>query len=796
MSTEIGTPAGVGMPGRRAGGVPRVTGEFVFGTDLRAEGMLHGHILRSPHPCARILSIDTTAARAMPGVRAVLTARDLPAKKTYGLDFDDQPVLACDRVRYEGEPVAVVAADSAREARAAAGAVAIGYEPLPALTDMQEALRPGAPRLHEWGNVVRHLRIEHGDPAAAAEVWVEGYYETGRQDQAALGPEAALAVPAADGGIDLHVMTQWLHVDRHQIAPCLGLPEERVRLHLAGVGGAFGSREDVNVELLAGVLALATGRPVKIASSREESFRGHVHRHPSRYWVRHGATRDGNLVSVRVRAVLDGGAYTSSTPAVISNAAVFAAGPYEVPNVLVEATAVYTNNPPCGAMRGFGSPQPCFAYESQMDKLARALDMDPVEVRLKNAVRTGSVFPTGQVITGQAPVAELLQRCRAIPLPPVSATRAAMSLPGGAGNVTHGEGICRGVGYALGFKNIGYSEGFDDSCEATVTLSAGPGGPVAEVHSAAVDSGQGLDTILVQVVRAELGIQDVVLHDADTGTGSAGSSSASRQTVMSSGAVQLACTAIREELFERARAKLELGNAVLWLEDGKVLAGGVPVARVEEFLAGPVTATRVFHHRKTQPLDERGQGDIHPFFAFVAERAVVDVDVDLGLARVVQLAAVQDVGKAINPLGLEGQVEGGLVMGMGHAVMEEVQLSGGIMINASFTNYLIPTTLDAPPIVCEFTEHAEPGTPYGAKGAGELPAIPATAAVVNALRAATGRELNRVPVRPDDLAGLAGPATSAGPPPSPQVPGPRPLPEYHGRSAGQQDLMRPRQGEP
>ena len=282
---------------------------------------------------------------------------------------------------------------------------------------------------------------------------------------------------------------------------------------------------------------------------------------------------------------------------------------------------------------------------------------------------------------------------------------------------------------------------------------------------------------------------DVVVHEADTGIGSASSSSASRQTVMSSGAVQLACAAIREEVFERARAGRGLDNAVLSLEDGEVLADGVPVAVIAEFLAEPVTATRVFHHRKTQPLDDRGQGDIHPFFAFVAERAVVDVDTDLGLARVVQLAAVQDVGKAINPLGLEGQIEGGLVMGMGHAVMEELQLTGGIMANPSFTDYLIPTTLDAPPIVCEFVERAEPGVPYGAKGAGELPTIPAAAAVVNALRAATGRELNRIPVRPDDLAGLSGPATSAGSPPSPKVPSQRPVPEYYGRGAGQQDLM-------
>jgi xanthine dehydrogenase D subunit len=788
MNHEPGTPDGIGSRGRRVGGLPRVTGEFVFGTDLRVDGMLEGAVVRSPHAHARIVSIDATRAGRMPGVRAVLTAAELPAKRTYGLEFDDQPVLAADRVRYEGEPLVAIAADTRAQARAAAAAVAIEYDPLPAVTDMEAALDPAAPALHAWGNVVRHVRIEHGDPGTDAEVWVEGYYETAMQDQAALGPEAALAVPAPDGAMDLYVMTQWLHVDLHQVAPCLGLPEERVRLHLTGVGGAFGSREDVNLEILAGLLARATGRPVKLANTRAESFRGHVHRHPSRYWVRHGATRDGRLVVVRVRALLDGGAYTSSTPAVLANAAIFATGPYEVPNALIEATAVYTNNPPCGAMRGFGSPQPCFAYESQMDKLARALQMDPVELRLRNAVHTGSVFPTGQVITGEAPVAELLERCRALPMPDPAVPHTG-SLPGGVGNVTHGEGIRRGVGYALGFKNIGYSEGFDDSCEARVTLSAGADGPLVEVHSAAVDSGQGLATVLVQVARTELGVPAVVLHEADTGVGSAGSSSASRQTVMSSGAVQLACAAVREELFDRVRSARKVPNAHLSLREGRVWADGVAIARVEEFLDQPIMATRVFHHRPTQPLDEHGQGDAHPFFAFVAERAVVDVDVDLGLARVVQLAAVQDVGRAINPQGLEGQIEGGLAIGMGHAVMEEVQLKEGAIQNASFTDYLIPTVLDVPPIVSELVEHAEPGVPYGAKGVGEVPTIAATVAVVNALRDATGLELNRVPVRPAELAGLTPAAVTAGPPPSPSVPGPRPVLAYLGRGGGQGDLM-------
>jgi len=512
-----------------------------------------------------------------------------------------------------------------------------------------------------------------------------------------------------------------------------------------------------------------------------------VHRHASRFWVRTGATRDGQLVVVRSRAILDGGAYSSSTPAVISNAAVFAAGPYEVPNALLEATAAYTNNPPCGAMRGFGSVQPCFAYESQMDKLAAALHIDPVELRLRNVVHAGSVFPTGQVLTGAAPVAELLRRCRAIPLPPEPAPG---EWPGGSGNTTHGEGVRRGVGYALGFKNIGYSEGFDDSCEAQVTLTATPDRPVVEVHSAAVDSGQGLATVLTQVARTELTVPTVTLHETDTTIGSAGSSSASRQTVMSAGAVHAACAAARKQLFDRARQRRPaLDHAQLTLRDGQIYADGEPVGPIDEYLDPPIAATAVYHHRKTQPLDEQGQGDIHPLFAFVAERAVVDVDVDLGLIRVAQLAAVEDVGCAINPLGLEGQIEGGVVIGMGLATMEQLQVRDGTITNPTFTDYLIPTTLDTPPIITDVVEQAEPDVAYGAKGVGEIPTIAATPAIVNALRSATGRDLNRVPIRPDDLIGLAPPAATSGPPPTPNVPGPRPIPEYFGEGGGQQDLM-------
>jgi xanthine dehydrogenase D subunit len=775
---------GVGTSTPRIDGVPKVLGSFVYGSDLQADGMLFGATLRSPHPSARIRSVDTSAAATMAGVRKVLTGRDLPGKRTYGLEHADQPVLAWDVVRYQGEPVAVVAADHPEQARRAAAAIRVDYEPLPAVTDMEAALLPDAPRVSDVGNVLRHVHIVHGDPDAPADVWVEGYYELGMQDQAPLGPEAGLAIPAQDGGIDLYVSTQWLHVDRAQIAPCLGLPEEKVRLYLAGVGGAFGAREDVHVQIHASLLALATGRPVKMSYGREESFYGHVHRHPARVWARTGARRDGTLVNAQVRLIIDGGAYTSSSSAVILNASTFAAGPYEVPNALIEGTAVYTNNPPAGAMRGFGAVQACFAHEAQMDKLAAALGMDPVELRLKNALHTGSVLPTGQVIRGSAPVREVIERCLALPMPPdlPPDDRDPVTLPGGAGNVTRGERVRRGVGFALGYKNIAYSDGFDDSAEAEVRLEQGPEGPRAIIHTAAVEVGQGLHTVLTQIVRSELGVADVTVVQPDTLIGSAGSTSASRQTVMAGGAVETACDNVREQLLARVQAQAEArggpSQGTLRLAEGRVYAGDLPLGEIVDYLDAPLQAREVFHHRPTTALDERGQGDPHVMFAFGAQRVVVEVDEDLGLVRVVQLAAVQDVGRAMNPRAVEGQIEGGAAQGLGMALFEEVRLHEGRIENASFTDYLLPTILDMPPVVSDVVEEPEPDSPFGAKGVGEGATIVATAAVASALRNATGRELNRVPVTPDDLVGLLPPRPTAGPPPAPRVPGPRPLFEY------------------
>jgi xanthine dehydrogenase D subunit len=764
--TRQAGPVGRSVP--RPDGTLKVTGQFAYSSDLWLDGALFGTTVRSPHAAARIRSIDVSAALACPGVHAVLTHRDVPGAPTYGMKVADQPVLAGDEVRYQGEPVALVAADDAETARRAAKLVRVEYEVLPPVTDPTTALDRGTRPVHPGGNLVRHVKIRHGDMAAArerAEVVVTGEYEVGMQDQAFLGPESGLAVPTEDGGVELYVSSQWLHKDLEQLAPCLGLPPERVRLTLAGVGGAFGGREDLSVHVHACMLALHLGRPVRMVYNRHESFFGHVHRHPARMRYEHGSTRDGRLVYVKAHLLLDGGAYTSTSPVVIANAAYFVAGAYAVPHAEIDGVAVFTNNPPCGAMRGFGAVQSTFGCESNMDKLARALGMDPLELRLRNAMTTGTVLPTGQAVDGPAPVRELLTSLRERPLPPSpDGQRDLRDLPGGVGNTTHGEGVRRGVGYAVGVKAIGYSGGVDDTSTARVSLTVVGGEPSVSVHTAAAECGQGITTVQAQIAHTELGVSRVVVLPADTGIGDAGSASASRMTWMSGGAVQGACAAVARELLRRAADATGRPQDALALRDDHVVdAGtGAPVVPVAELVGtGTIEHVHTFHHRPTQGIDpETGQGDAHIAFAFAAHRAVVDVDVELGLVKVVELATAQDVGRAMNPIAVEGQIEGGNAQGLGLALMEEIVVDDqGRVRNPSFTDYLIPTILDVPPMPIDVFEFPHPDAPYGLNGVGEPPTLSSTPAILNALRDATGLELPRTPVRPDDF--TAGERTSA-----------------------------------
>ncbi|MFK0119883.1 xanthine dehydrogenase family protein molybdopterin-binding subunit [Streptomyces sp. NPDC090994] len=783
LTQGSGTRGGIGESTLRPDGTLKVTGEFAYSSDLWHEDMLWGQILRSTVAHAEIVSIDTSQALALPGVYAVMTYDDLPAGvRHYGLEIQDTPVLAHCKVRHHGEPVAIVAADHPETARRAAARIRVEYRELPVVTDEASATAPDAILIHEnrtdhhaghvpHPNIVHRQPIVRGDVAAArarADVIVTGEYTFGMQDQAFLGPESGLAVPEEDGGVHLYIATQWLHSDLRQIAPVLGLPEDKVRMTLAGVGGAFGGREDLSMQIHACLLALRTGKPVKIVYNRFESFFGHVHRHPAKLAYEHGATRDGRLTHVKARIVLDGGAYASASPAVVGNAASLGVGPYAVDDVDIEALALYTNNPPCGAMRGFGAVQACFAYEAQMDKVAAELGLDPVEFRQRNAMEQGTLLPTGQPVDSPAPVAELLRRVKARPMPPERQWESSEGtdvrhLPGGLSNTTHGEGVVRGVGYAVGIKNVGFSEGFDDYSTARVRMEVVGGEPVATVHTAMAEVGQGGVTVHAQIARTELGVAQVTIHPADTRVGSAGSTSASRQTYVTGGAVKNACELVRERVLEIGRRKFgsyhpAWATADLRLEDGKVVTdGGEALAGLAEVLDGEVVEVeREWRHRPTEPFDLRtGQGNGHVQYSFAAHRAVVEVDTELGLVKVVELACAQDVGKALNPLSVAGQIQGGTTQGLGIAVMEEIVVDPETakVRNPSFTDYLIPTILDTPTIPVDVLELADEHAPYGLRGVGEAPTLSSTPAVLAAIRDATGLALGRTPVRPEHLTG-------------------------------------------
>jgi xanthine dehydrogenase D subunit len=718
-----------------------------------ADNMLWGATLRSPHPYARIVAIDVSGAYAIDGVATVVTAVDVPGKLTYGLIVQDQPVFAAigDTVRYSGEPIAAVAADHPETCQRALAAIKVTYEVLTPVTDPEDCIAGVAEQIHPDGNIFRHQRIVSGDTSVVGAIQVEGEYEIGMQDQAFLGLESALAIPDSNGaGLEMYVATQWLHEDRKQIADCLNIPEENIRLVLGGVGGAFGAREDISLQVHTALLAMKAGRPVRISYGREESFYGHVHRHPAKIWMKHHADLDGKIVKIESRMVFDGGAYCSTSPAVLINGITHTQGPYKCENAIVDGWAVRTNNPPCGAMRGFGVVQACFAHESQMEKLAAAVGVSPVEIRLLNAMETGDRMITGQIMDSVAPVAQCIRETDAIPMPPpLESTADLRTIPGGTGLTAQPSNIRRGVGWGVSIKNLMYSEGFDDFSTARCRISNG----VVAIKFATSEVGQGFTMLAQQIARTVLGVDEVILDTIDTQVGSAGSTSASRQTWMSGGAVQVACQSALAQVLDHVAAKFEMTRSELEI-DGTDIVDRLTQRRVtvsEAISDIEIDCTEEYHHPPTEDLDENGQGNCHVAYAFVAHRAVVDVDPELGLIKVVQIATAQDVGRVLNPLAAMGQIEGGIAQGLGLAVMEEIIVKDGKVRNPSFTDYLLPTFLDSPTVEMVFIEEHEPKSPLGAKGIGEPPCISVTPAIANAIRQAVGRELPRVPIRPYDI---------------------------------------------
>ena len=713
----------IGGRTKRVDAWDKVLGRALYPGDLQVEKALYAAVLRSPHPHARIQGMNLESARALPDVVAVLNGDDIKGPNAFGLIEPDQPVLAQAgaKVRYVGDAVAVVAARTREAAEAARSLIDVKYNLLPVVSDPLEALAHGAPLVHEErsSNLLHQAQLRRGDVQAGfaqADAIVEGVYDTPFIDHAYLQPEAGVARVDENGKVAVWVGTQWPHQDRRQIAHALGLPEEQIRVIQMATGGAFGGREDISVQIVLALLALETGQAVKLVYDRSESLVASTKRHPFQIRYRTGATRDGRLTAIEVDLISNVGAYASTSAAVLATSVTLAAGPYEVPNAKVDARAAYTNSPPTAAMRGFGSNQVGFAAEMQMAKLAEALGMEAVELRRRNLYRNGSTMHTGQVLPHAEGAINTLD----------AAVQRAVEL-GMVPRESTGRGTKRrGVGVACGFKNIGYNLGWDDKATASVELY--PHRAVVKVGTC--DVGQGSTTALAQmaatVLELPLAAISMVVSDTDVVPDS-GSCSASRST-------WLAGSAVMQAAAEAERCLAEMG----------------PNPPPE---ALPVVIEHTYHAPATTPVDpETGQGKKPNFgYAYGAQAVEVEVDVGTGEVQLLRAVAAHDVGQAINPTLVEGQIEGGFVMGQGYGMMEEYTLTEGQPQTTTLATFLIPTILDVPEIEPIILEEPDPDGPSGARGVGEIPMLPTPAAIADAVHAAAGVWIDRLPCSPENV---------------------------------------------
>lgn len=707
----------IGKPVARPDAYGKVTGATRYPADLVREGMLHLKAVFAHRPHARIVELDASAAREHPGVLAVFTAQDVPYNR-YGLIDEDQPLLCGERVRYTGDRVALVAAQTRDAAEAAAKLVRVAYEDLPGVFDAREAMRSDAPLVHgdRSSNVLEHVRIRKGDVEGAfaqADAIVEETFETSWQEHAYLQPDAGIAY-VEDGKLVVETAGQWLHEDRRQIAKILGLPEDDVIVRYAAIGGAFGGREDLNVQPLLALAAWKLQRPVALVWSREESIVGHHKRHPYSIRAKWAARKDGRIIAAQTELVADGGAYASTSAEVLKGSTLFASGCYEIENVATDGYVVYTNNVPCGAFRGFGSPQAQFAAESMVTRLALALDIDPVEMRRRNMYREGSLEPTQHPLPQGVSALPVLERCVQ-----ESRERLGYGLPRMHAN---GEkNIRRGVGIASGIKNVGYSFGFPEQATATVELYGDRRIERAVLRVGAAECGQGAHLVLRQICAETLGVpMDVVqLIATDSALSpNAGSASASRMTLMGGRAVK-----------DAAHAALR------------------------KFPGPDARATVQYRPPRTTPLDpQTGRGIPNYCYGYVSQGVEVEVDTATGIVRVLKIVSVHDVGKAINVQQVEAQIEGCLAQAVGFTLTEHFQVRNGKVLTPHFSTYLLPTTLDMPvevyPVILE---SADPNGPYGARGMAEMPLVPFAAAVAAAVHDATGAWVTQLPMTPERM---------------------------------------------
>ncbi|MBI2159574.1 MAG: molybdopterin-dependent oxidoreductase [Candidatus Rokubacteria bacterium] len=718
----------------------KAAGTARYAADLVRDGVLHLKVVRSPHAHARVLEVDAAETLAIPGVEAVLTAKDVPFNR-HGRVLQDETVLASDRVRMIGDPVAAVVAVSEAAATEAAAKVRVRYEVLPAALSPREALEPGAPRLHDGGNVLARQSVQRGDAEAGlarADVTVEGTFTTPFIEHAYLEPEAALAYVDDDGRVVIHTGTGYPHLCRLEVSRTLGLPEDRVRVVAVTLGGHFGGRVDVAMHCILGVAAWRLRRPVRCVYTREESFTSTTKRHAFEIRGRLGADRDGRISGLRLDMTADSGAYASAGKFIITRAAISGSGPYEIPDLWLGGQAVYTNNTLAGAMRGFGAPQSTFALESLMDDLARRLGIHPIDLRLRNALRPGGMLPTGFRVGEGTAVAEALDAVR--PHYDEAARRARESRASGE--------LRRGVGVASMWFGIGSTAGEKPSHADVELLESGR----VRVLAGATDAGQGSDYVLRRVAAQALNVPleqvDLVRGDTDL-TRDTGSCTGSRVTFYVGNAVRTASDALRRAIIEAAARELEAPPDILQIRDGHVVALEAPGRRIALADLARRAEARGARLREggtydpeTSPLDPAtGTGRPYATYASATQMAEVEVNVRTGVVRVRRVVAAHDVGKVLNPAGARGQVEGAVVMGIGFALTEEF-IPG---VTRGFASYRIPTTHDVPEIETIFVERPDPKGPFGSKGLGECALIPTAPAILNAIADATGVRITRLP---------------------------------------------------
>ncbi len=745
----------------------KVTGETRYGADLYERGMLHARVLRSTHAFADIAGIDTSAARALPGVAAVLTAADVPGTNKHGLIARDQEVLASKQVRYMGDAVALVVAETDAQARDALAAIRVDYRPLPPIHTMDEAMAPGAPRIHEYGNVMGGKRIRKGNAERAlredCDVVVEETFQTQTVDHAFLDLEAGCAVYDGDM-LEIHASGQWVHEERRLTALALGLPVEKVRIVQPATGGAFGGREDISIQMVLGLAAIRLpGRKIFTRYTRSESMVARHKRHAIRCHYTMGAKKDGTLVAAKITVHSDEGAYASTGIAVMRKASSHSTGPYRIPNVSVDVYGVHTNNNPTGAMRGFGAAQMAIAYEGMMDRIAAKLGMDRLEIRRKNLLHSGEAVTTTQVVplvTAQECMdAAVMQFARRLAPGRNLTTDDARAIWAARSYDTASPWIRRGYGISVFCFGLGYGDGFPDASRARVCFNDAN---ELEVYSGAVEVGQGLLNMIAQVAAEETGLpQDRVrVIAADTLlTPESGSSSATRQTYFTGNAVKLACSELREHLLDIAENRLGVHPLDITVAEGWLFETARPENRVfvDEVLdearrrGQKLEAGALFKPRTVQENPETGLSPrAFITYLFGSHLAQVLVDTETGEVRIERYIACHDVGKAINPQQVEGQIQGGVTQGIGMALMEEVLMSDkGRMQNAGFTDYILPSIKDVPAIEAVILEHDDPGGPFGARGIGEPPLIGTTPAIAGALLDALGVPVRETPATPE-----------------------------------------------